>query len=126
METLLDPHSTVIDTWLRGQLSPWHSPLLSYFLTGVTLLDQLVLENSYWRTLPVIIQGAGASGSFLRFFNTLPWLVDLLDRKESQNAFPRVFSRFLMDRARAGQSLWVSPRMYVNLAKKILKILGNE
>jgi len=55
----------------------------------------------------------------------LAWLVDLFDRREPQSAFLRVFSQFLMDRARAGL-FWINAQMYANLAKKILKFLGDK
>ena len=126
METLLDCHSTVIDRWLRGQLLFWmSSSLLPYFLTGVTFLDQLVLEEFNWRTFSVIIRNAGTSKSLQQIGGALTWLVDLFDRRDSQNAFPRIFSQFLMDSARAG-SLWVAPQMYTNLAMKLLEILRHK
>ena len=126
METLLDCHSTVIDKWLRVQLLPWAAtPLLSYFLTGVIFRGQLVLEEFNWRNFSVIIQSAGTSSSLRQIGAGLIWLVDLFDRRESQSAFTRMFSKFLVDQARA-QSFWVNSQMYTNLAKKISEILRDK
>ena len=73
----------------------------------------------------IILQNAEISMSPGIIFNAVDWLVDLFDRKESHGAFPRMFSQFLMNQARAG-SLWVSPQMYTNLAKQSLKILRDK
>ena len=116
----------MIDAWLRGQLLPWVSaPLFPYFLTGVTFLDELILEEFNWRTFSVIVDNAGTSRSVKQIAGALTWLVDLFDRRESQSAFPRMFSRFLMDPARAW-SLWVNPRMYTTLAKQLLETLRDK
>jgi len=95
---------------------------MPYFLTGVTFLDRLVLEEFNWRIFSGVIQN-GKTEVVPEIAGGLNWLVDLFDRRESQNA--SFFSQFLMDRARAG-SLWVKPQMYTNLALQLLKILRNE
>ena len=113
-----------VDGWLRGQLLPSESsPLLPYFLTGVTFLDHLVLEEFTWQTFSRIIQNGETRPQ--KMVVALDWLVDLFDRKGSYSTFPRIFSQFLMDQARAGP-LWVNSRRYVNLAKKIVKILRDK
>ena len=116
----------MIDKWLRGQLLPWvSSPVLSYLLTGVAFLDELVLEEFNWRTFSMIIQDLDTSRCLQRIGNSLSWLVDLFNKRESENAFPRIFTRFLMDPAR----LWpfrVNLQIYTNLAKQILKILRDK
>jgi len=127
-ETLLDHHSTSIDIWLRKQLQRWEltlNPCFSYFLTGVTLLDQCVLEEFNWRSFLGIIQIVGTPMSYYTSDHSTTWLVDLFDRKESHTTFARMFSQFLMDQARAGP-LWVNSQGYMNLAQQILKILCHK
>jgi len=112
----------VVERWLREQSLPVSAPL-GHFLTAVTLLDQYILEEFNWRTFWVIIQNTETfrlRGQIVHS-DALPWLVDLIDRRDAQNAFPRM----LMDSARAG-SLWVRPQMYTKLANKILKILRDK
>ena len=116
----------VIDRWLRRQLLPWvSSPLLPYFLTLVTILDQLVLEEFNCRTFSMIILIAGTSRSPEEIDDALTWLVNLFDSRKSQNTFPRFFSEFLMDPARA-RSLWVNHQMYTSLTMQLLKILSDK
>jgi len=88
-------------------------------------VDQLVIEEFNWRTFSVIIQTAGTFGSPQAIGDALTWLVDIFDRRDSQNAFPQFFSQFLMDQARAG-SLGVNLRMYTNLAMQLLAIFRDK
>jgi len=116
----------VIDTWLRDQLLPWvSSPVLSYFLTGVTFLDELVLEEFHWDTFSVIVDNEVTARSVEEIADDLGWLVGLFDRREPQSAFPRMFSQFLMDQKRAW-SFGVNPQKYTNLAKRLLGILHDK
>ena len=89
------------------------------------MLDQCVPEEFNWPAFSGIIQNAGIPMSRRIIGDSIDWLVDLFDRKESHSTFPQVFSHFLMDQARAGH-LWVNSHGYANLAKQILKILCDE
>jgi len=88
---------------------PWH-----YYLTAITLLDQLDQKEYNWKKLPVILQG---------LFPFIP--LNLFGGTNTDIEFSRIVSKFLMDRDRAG-ILWVNPHVYVNLATYLLKILHDE
>ena len=126
-ETLLDHHLAVFDEWLRSQLDPWVSCwALPDFLTAITLVDQLNVdaESFNWRTFSVILQHEGAE-SLVPVAQDFTERVTLFNGTESQLAYPKIVSKFLMDPVRAGK-FCVSCFEYVELAKQLLNILQDQ
>jgi hypothetical protein len=119
METLLDRHLATFDTWLQAHFMPLNATSRPhYYLTVVTLLDQLNPKQFDWHQVSVILQHQ------LPF--TLPdKLLDLFDGTGLNIEFTRIVSKFLMDRDRAG-SLWVNSHKYADLATYILEILRDK
>ena len=122
METLLDHHLVAFDGWFHAYLMSLPGPLpLSalpqwhrHYLTAVTLLDQLDLEEHDWQRLSVIL----LNWSSLEY-NRLP---DLFSRTKVNIEFCRIVSKFLTDRERAGL-FWVNSQKYADLAEWVLEFL---
>jgi hypothetical protein len=83
------------------------SPRIHYYLTVVTLLDQLDQKEFNWQQVS-ILQGQSLPASSFRGIGNIE--------------FCQIVSKFLMDRDRAGL-FWVSSQMYANLAMHLLKLL---
>jgi len=114
-ETLLDHHLATFDGWFRAQvMSLSASPRFHYYLTVVTLLDQLDPKEYTWHWLSVILQGRSPSPP--------DKLRVLFGGTKSSIEFSRIMSKFLMDRDRAG-FFWVNSQTYVDLARYILEFL---
>ena len=119
METLLDRHLATFDTWLLAHFvsSTVSSRPLHYYLTVVTLLDQLDLKRFNWRWVSVILQ------------HQLPFLphkfIDLFNGTKCNIEFVQIVSKFLMDRDRAG-SLWLKSYDYAGLGMYVLEILRDK
>ena len=118
METLLDRHLATFDRWLHAYLtSSTDFSRSHYYLTAVTLLDQLNPKQFHWDQVSVILQ------------HQLPFihhkLFDLLDWRGLNMEFTQIVSKFLMDRDRAG-SFSLDSYNYADLAAYILKILGDK
>ena len=89
-----------------------------YYLTVITLLDQLDPKEYKWEWVSVILQNL--------FPLVSKKLVNLICEMSANFAeFSRVVSKFLMDRERAG-FLWVNSQNYADLAKYILDFLCNK
>ena len=122
METVLDHHLATFDRWLQAHfMSLTASSRSHYYLTVVTLLDQLdPKELSFWQQVQVVLQRRipfeGISPN--KFFT-------LFDGMKFNIEFTRIVSKFLMDRDRAG-SLWVNSDKYAGLAPFILEILRDK
>jgi len=120
METLLDRHLATFDRWLQTHLMPsavsWQA--LHYYLTVLTLLDQLDLKEFNWQQVSVILQH--------ELLFTLPdRFYILFDGTKLNMESTRIVSKFLMDRDRAG-SLWVKSHRYAGLAMCTLEILRDK
>jgi hypothetical protein len=135
-ETLLDHHKGAFDEWLRTQLPPWRSfdfLDLFYFLTAVTLVDQVNVDpdgfnNFNWSAFSAILGDKQASAGLIDIALSLTKPVRLFDGTGSQVAYsqvayPQLVSKFLTDRERAG-IFCVQSWMYVELTRQLLKILG--
>ena len=89
-----------------------------YYLTVVTLLDQLDPKEFRWQQVSIILQ------------HQLPFLspenlTSLFDGTKFNIEFIRIASKFLVTRHRAG-SLWVNSHNYAGLATYILEILRDK
>ena len=89
-----------------------------YYLTVVTLLDQLSPKEYNWQRLSVILQGQLPIVCPVK-------LRGLFGGTKSNIEFSRLVSRFLMDRERAGL-FWVNSQTYADLARYILEFLGDK
>ena len=118
-ETLLDRHQATFDGWLQARfMSLSASSRPHYYLTVVTLLDQLDLTEFNWQRVSVILQ------------HRLPFtppdkLIDLLGRTKANIELSRIVSKFLMDRERA-RSFWVNSQIYADLVRYLLKFLHDK
>ena len=91
---------------------------LHYYLTVLTLLDQLDLKEFNWQQVSVILQH--------ELLFTLPdRFYILFDGTKLNMESTRIVSKFLMDRDRAG-SLWVKSHRYAGLAMCTLEILRDK
>ena len=118
-ETLLDRHLAAFNGWLQAHFMPLSAPSQShYYLTIVTLLDQLDPKEYNWRLVSVILQGRLPSVLLRK-------LRDLFGGTTANKEFSWIVSKFLMDRERAGL-LWVNSQKYADLARYILKFLRNK
>ena len=116
---MLDRHLTTFDRWLKRHLSSLSaSPRFHYHLTVVALLDQLDPKEFNWQQISVILQHRLS-------IVLLSKLRDLFGGTKANIEFPRIMSKFLMDRERAG-SFWVISQEYADLARYILGFLQDR
>jgi hypothetical protein len=120
METLLDHHLATFDIWLQAHfMSLIASSRPHYYLTVVTLLDQLDPKEFNWEQVSVILRHQLSFIPPDKFFHQF-------DGKTLNLAFTRIVSEFLVDRDRA-RSLWVdSNKLYADLVTYILGILRDK
>ena len=117
---MLDHHLATFDRWLQAHFtSLTASSRGHYYLTVVTLLDQLNLKEFDCHQLAVILQ-----------YDQLPFafpdkLLILFSGGGLNIEFTRIVSKFLIDPDRAGP-LWLNSHNYADLATYILEILGNK
>jgi len=96
--------------------SPTH-----YYLTVITLLDQLDPKEYNWQMFWVmLLKTCDIMDPIFKGFHGDP--LDLFGVTESQIEFSQIVSKFLMDRERAG-FFWVNSRAYTDLARFILEFL---
>jgi hypothetical protein len=121
MKTLLDHRSatladTLADTWFQAHfVSMTATSRLHYYLTVVTLLDQLDLKEVNWLQVSVILKHQSIPDELLRLFGGVTLKI----------GFIRVVSKILVDPNRAG-SLWANSYKYAGLATYILQFLRDE
>jgi hypothetical protein len=119
-ETLLDHHLATFDGWLRAKFMYLSgSSRIHYYLTAVTLLDQLDPKEYNWQQVSVILQGR-LPNVFIRKLD------DLFGGTEVNMEFCRIVSNFLMDRERAGFFFWVNSQKYAHLAMYLLEFLRDK
>ena len=89
-----------------------------YYLTVITLLDQLDPEEYKWEWVSVTLR------NLLLFVSDK--LLDVIDEMSANfTEFSRLVSKFLMDRERTG-FLWVNSQRYADLTRYILYFLCNK
>ena len=118
METLLDHHLATFDRWLQPHFISLRASTRSwrYYLTVITLLDQLDQKEYNWKPLSVILQH--------EFPFTSDKALDLF-QDTTTIEFSRIMSKFLMDRQRA-KSFWVNSQKYGDLARHILEFVCDK
>jgi len=122
METLLDRHLAAFDIWLQAYLMSLTAiSRPHYYLTVVTLLDQLNPKDFHWQPVSAILRHQLPGLSII-----LPNKVaDLFPGPKLNIEFIQIVSKFLMDRDRAGP-LWLNSHNYADLATYILDILHDK
>ena len=99
-------------------MSSFSSSRICYYLTAVTLLDQLDPKECNWHWLSEILQVEFPIIPSFKF-------LDLFGGAESQLEISRIVSTYLMDQKRA-QWFWVNSQKYADLARYILEFLRDK